>query len=345
MIPLEYLEKRLKKLQEKLLSNHDAFLITDPSNLFYMSGVENEDAFMLVTPMNAYYFTDKRYFMALQDDLVHLEVFCIDSSFVFEAFCVRREISEVFFEAHHMTLLRLDRLRKNNRKLKFTQANSLVLEFRHLKDAYELKQIERACQISKKAFTEIKKNFLNYKTEIEIAWEYERLIRQNKATGISFGSIIANGRSSSIPHYQPSNKRIDYTKLTLIDVGCRYNGYCSDMTRMIMPELDSVPNMKKQRQVHKIVRDAKSMAISMVKPGVKVKDIDQMVRSFFGEFGYAENFTHSLGHSVGINIHDGLVLSSSSETVLEKSMVITIEPGLYFDNDFGIRDEDIIIVK
>ena len=208
---------------------------------------------------------------------------------------------------------------------------------RMIKSSDEINKMNKAIAISHKSFKEL--NILEKQeksaTEWEVAYELGYLMRSNGAQEESFETIVATGSNSSLPHARCENKKLETH--VLMDWGCKFNGYCSDTSRTIVYS-------EKQEEIFDIVLEAYNKAIDYIKPGIKVCEIDEVARSIITEYGYADNFIHSTGHSLGLDIHEKPTVSKKDETVLEKNMVITIEPGIYLEGEFGVRIEDMVKV-
>lgn len=208
---------------------------------------------------------------------------------------------------------------------------------RMIKSFDEISKIQDAVDISHKSFKELNilEKYENNFTEWEIAHELLYLMKKNGAQEESFETIVATGRNSSLPHAKCENKKIEMP--ILMDWGCKYKGYCSDTSRTMV-------HTKKQEEIFEIVLEAYNSAINHIKPGIKACEIDDAARSIISEYGYADNFIHSTGHSLGLNIHEKPSISKKDTTTLEKNMIITVEPGIYFEGDFGVRIEDMVLV-
>ena len=206
-----------------------------------------------------------------------------------------------------------------------------------IKSSDEINKMNKAIAISHKSFKEL--NILEKQeksaTEWEVAYELGYLMRSNGAQEESFETIVVTGSNSSLPHARCENKKLETH--VLMDWGCKFNGYCSDTSRTIVYS-------EKQEEIFDIVLEAYNKAIDYIKPGIKVCEIDEVARSIITEYGYADNFIHSTGHSLGLDIHEKPTVSKKDETVLEKNMVITIEPGIYLEGEFGVRIEDMVKV-
>ena len=179
-------------------------------------------------------------------------------------------------------------------------------------------------------------------TEWDISLEIEFFFRRNGCTKSSFDSIVASGAGSSMPHYETSmTKKIRNGDVLLIDMGCTYQGYNSDLTRtLFIGSID--PFMK---TIYGIVRRAQEAACASVRPGITTGELDSVAREIISHKGFGPNFGHSLGHGLGLEVHEGPRLSPKSETVLEPGMVTTVEPGIYVPDFGGVRIEDVVIIR
>ena len=203
---------------------------------------------------------------------------------------------------------------------------------RMIKTPLEIKKIKKATEIAQKSFLML--DILNNNgSEREIAFELVRYMIENGALKESFDTIVTSGSNSSLPHAVPEDKKLDNP--ILIDWGGIYDGYCSDNTRtMVYSEF--------QHEIWDIVAQAHDKAIKAIKPGIKCCEVDKVARDVICEYGYGDNFIHSTGHSLGLDIHETPGFSTRDETVIEKGMVITVEPGIYLKGEFGVRLEDTI---
>ncbi len=203
---------------------------------------------------------------------------------------------------------------------------------RMIKTPAEIEKIAEATEIAQKSFLQL--DILNNKnTEKEIAFDLLRLMIENGADKESFDTIVTSGANSSLPHAVPEAKKLDNP--ILIDWGAIFNGYCSDNTRtMVYTEA--------QQEIWDIVAEAHDKAIKSIKPGIKCCEVDKVARDIISDYGYGGRFIHSTGHSLGLDIHENPGFSIKDETVIEKGMVITVEPGIYLEGKFGVRLEDTV---
>lgn len=210
---------------------------------------------------------------------------------------------------------------------------------RMVKSKTELNNIKNATEIAHKSFLElnIREKQEEGFTDWEIAYELGYLMRSNGASEESFETIVATDSNTSLPHARCENKEL--RSIVLMDWGSKYNNYCSDTSRTMIDD-----NNKKQREIFDIVLESYKNTVDGIKPGIKACEIDKIARSIIEEYGYGDKFIHSTGHSLGLDIHEKPTISKKDETILEENMVITIEPGIYLEGEFGVRIEDTIIV-
>ena len=208
---------------------------------------------------------------------------------------------------------------------------------RMIKSDDEIKKILKATDIAHKSLIELDVRDKQEKgaQEWECAYELGYLMRKNGASVESFDTIFASGPVSSLPHSTPRQHVLDTP--VLVDYGCKFEGYCSDTTRTFV-------YTERQEEISNIVLEAHDKAIDAVKAGVKACEVDKVARDIIAEYGYGYNFIHSTGHSLGLDIHENPSLSLKDQTVLENNMIVTIEPGIYLEGEFGIRIEDMVLV-
>ena len=206
---------------------------------------------------------------------------------------------------------------------------------RMIKTPYEIENITKATEIAHKSFLEL--DILNREdNENIVAFDLVKLMIENGASRESFDTIVTSGANSSLPHAVPKAKKL--TSPILIDWGAIFNGYCSDNTRTMV-------YTESQYEIWDIVAEAHDKAIKAIKPGLKCCQIDKVARDIIAEYGYEDNFIHSTGHSLGLDIHESPGFSPKDETVIENGMVLTVEPGIYLEGDFGVRLEDTVSIS
>ena len=216
-----------------------------------------------------------------------------------------------------------------------------INELRIIKSKEEIEKITMAEHIGDMAFSYVKDLIKPGMTEVEVALLLENYMRSHGVSGLSFDTIAASGRNSSLPHAVPTDKKLEEGDFLTMDFGCIYKGYCSDMTRTVF--IGKEPS-DKQKQVYEIVLKAQLAALDMIKPGVSCYEVDKCARDIIRDAGYGDYFGHGLGHSVGLFIHEEPRFSPKCKDILESGMVITVEPGIYLPGEFGVRIEDLVVV-
>ena len=215
------------------------------------------------------------------------------------------------------------------------ESKNYVDKQRMIKSSSEIENIKKATQIAQTAFKEL--DVANRKeTEDVLAFDLVRLMIENGASGESFDTILVSGSNTSLPHAIPQSKTLETP--ILVDWGAKYNGYCSDNTRTIVYN-------EKEQEIFDIVRESHDKAIKAIKPGLKCCEIDKVSRDIIKEYGYGDKFIHSTGHSLGLDIHETPTFNARDDTIIEKGMVITVEPGIYLEGEFGVRLEDTVAIE
>lgn len=223
----------------------------------------------------------------------------------------------------------------------FILAQEAIQESRQVKDEKELSLIAKAEAIGDAAFSHILEMIRPGVTEAEIALELEFFMKRQGAAKLSFDTIVASGPNSSMPHAQVTDRKLQPGDFITMDFGCVYQGYCSDMTRTVALGKPS----EEMRRIYEIVSEANCRAMEAVRAGVKCSFIDAAARDYIADMGYGEYFGHGLGHSVGLEIHEEPRFSPKCDVVTKENMVITDEPGIYLPGKFGVRIEDLLVVK
>ncbi|MBO5726317.1 MAG: aminopeptidase P family protein, partial [Clostridia bacterium] len=317
-----------------------AAIICSPSNRFYLTGFRTSAGYVVVTKKRAVFLIDFRYFEKAKQTVNSCEVVLQQ-----KAFQQMNEIIDgadtVFIETDYLSVADADRFDKalNANISENDKLSAILHKMRSIKGENEIESIKKAQKLTDETFSYILPRITAGKTEKEIMLDMEFFMRKNGSEGISFDFIVVSGKNSSLPHGVPTDKKIQNGDFVTMDFGAVVNGYRSDMTRTVA--VGSVSD--EQRQVYDTVLKAQLEAIKSAKPGVICRDVDKVARDII-EKDYAGCFGHGLGHSVGIDIHEGPSFNTRDTTVLEKGMVITVEPGIYLENKFGVRIEDMIVI-
>jgi len=246
-------------------------------------------------------------------------------------------------ESMDMTLSRMSFLEKKFPDIEFIKSDELsnnIYDMRTIKSTEEIEKIHKAQKIAEKAFDEILGFIRPGVTEREIALKLDNCMLENGAEGLSFETIALAGANTSMPHGVPGNYKVKNGDFVLMDFGAVYDGYHSDMTRTVCVGQPS----EKMGKIYDIVLKAQLEALKKVKSGITGSELDGYARDIIDESGYGDFFGHSLGHGVGMEIHEFPTASSKSETILKENMVVTVEPGIYLPGEFGVRIEDFVVV-
>ena len=336
------MENRVDKLKNALDDN-EALLIKSDANRFYISGFHSSAGIVFITKKNAYFLIDFRYFEKAKAEVKHLDVIMLQKTFFqLNQICEKENVKTVYTECDKISLNDFFTYKKNL-KSELSADNKfgkLLAELRSVKSKTEIEKIKSAQEITDKTFLYILDRISVGRTEKEIALDMEFYLRQLGSEGVSFDFIVVSGKNSSLPHGVPTDKKIENGDFVTMDFGAVYGGYRSDMTRTVAVGQAT----DEQRHIYETVIKAQEIAFKQIRPGAVCKDVDKAARDLIDGAGYKGCFGHGLGHSVGIEIHEDPAFNTRCETILESGMVITVEPGIYLENKFGVRIEDMIIV-
>ncbi|MCL1833455.1 MAG: Xaa-Pro peptidase family protein [Leptospirales bacterium] len=335
--------KRLRKILKERMSF--PYLITDLNNIKYLTGFSGTNASIVVDENVSYFITDSRYEEYALALLPKNFKFILQQRSMQEAVkeCLgARDRKSLFVESHSITLKQQALLKKELKKIKIIPLHDDPVNFiRMEKDNEEIAVLREAASITDNCFYHLLKFIKTGMTEWDIAAEIENYFKRHGCRSCSFDPIVASGSNSSMPHYTPSmDKKIARGEVLLIDMGCIYKGYNSDLTRTIfIGETD-----KKFTEIYNIVLEAQIKSIEAVRPGLGTSELDNAARSIISDYGYAEEFGHGLGHGLGIEVHEMPAVKKNDSIALKKNMVITIEPGIYISGFGGVRIEDMVLV-
>lgn len=336
---MNHLNKIAAKLPELGL---DAMLITSEPGEFYAIGFHGEGV-GLVTREGNYYFTDSRYIEACKNQVSDCAIAMPEGrSYKAEVkdLVQKHGIKKLGFEDQYMSVSDYNAWTKEV-ETEFVPAGSLLTDLRMYKDEEELDRMVKAQRISEKALEEILKFIKPGVTEKEIAAKLEYDMLRFGAEKMSFDPIVASGPNGSMPHAIPSEKKVEKGEFITMDFGCKYQGYCSDMTRTVALG-EPTEEMKK---VYHIVLEAQLTGIAAAKAGVVGADVHEAAQKVIDDAGYGEYFGHGFGHSLGIEIHEEPRFSPSCKQVIGAGATLSAEPGIYIPGKFGVRIEDVLMLK
>lgn len=335
---------RFEKLFAELPESIDCVLITSGVNRRYFTNMKSSDGTVIAFRDKAYLLVDFRYIEKAREcvktaQVVEMKKFVPEV----ERLLKLHKAKNMAIESRHMTVSMLNNMKNNFRDIEIIDTDVLsnaIDNLRITKDDEELFCIQKAQEIAENAFDNILKFIKPGVTEREIALELDRLMMVGGAEAVSFDTIALTGENTSMPHGVPTDRKVREGEFVLMDFGAVYNGYHSDMTRTVCVGEPSA----EMAEVYNIVLKAQETALKAAKAGVTGQNLDMIARRVINDAGYGEYFGHSLGHGVGLEIHEKPNASSANKKELNAGAVVTIEPGIYIAGKFGVRIEDFVIL-
>ena len=322
----------------------DSVLVTDISNVFYLSGFTGSTAALVVTMDAAHILVDPRYSIQARQECACAVVHGFTGMSLLDAVAdLIKEIGSKYvgYEADHVTVSSYRRLAGRLRgSTSLRSTSGLVRQLRQIKDPHEIALIRQASQITDSSLALVVESIKPGITEKQLALLIDSTMRSHGADREGFETIAASGPNSACPHAHPTDRAIRKGDFVKMDFGARYALYNSDITRTVCVGKPSA----KQREVYQIVLDAQRKAIEAVAPGADCRHIDHIAREHIRAAGYGDHFGHGLGHSFGIEVHEEPRFSPTAQSILAPGMVMTVEPGIYIEDWGGVRIEDDVLV-
>jgi Xaa-Pro aminopeptidase len=336
---LKHLQNALKK--EKL----DGCLIEQPLELFYFTGLKLSAGRLIVHSTDAFLLIDGRYLQIAEEKSPYKTA--LDSPERFLSFCKSHRIQSLGFDGRHTSydhFLRLQHWqKKEGMKITLVPSTSFFKRIRAIKDKDEIQKLQKSAALLWKGFQFIRASLKQGIKENELSKRFEIFCLERGADRLSFEPIIAFGPNSAMPHYRSQETRFKEGDIVLIDIGISVDNYHSDMTRVLFYKKES-PYL---RRLYEIAKRAQQSVLKLCRPGVKLKQLDMAARQVMCEENVEDLFVHSLGHGIGLEVHEFPRIKFDSEdkdVALESGMIFTIEPGLYVPNIGGVRYEDTILI-
>ncbi len=334
---------RIQKMQRHLTAG-EGLLITGEANRVYFTGFPSSAGALLITKDRAIFLIDFRYFEKARQSVPHCQVLLeIAGNQRLVEQVHGGQITRLYVETKAVSIARLKYLGSLFPTVSISLEDTFdqwIEAERSIKTPEEIAEIQKAQKITDDTFTYILQHLVPGKTEREIMLEMEFYLRKQGSEGVSFDFIVVSGKNSSIPHGVPGDKQIEHGDFVTMDFGAVVGGYHSDMTRTVA--IGAVSDL--QREVYNTVLQAQKAALEAIKPGKCCRDIDHIARALINQAGFEGCFGHGLGHSVGLEIHEQPCLNLSDEHLLEPGIMMTVEPGIYLENRFGVRIEDMVVV-
>lgn len=331
----------MQKRLSAILDKYDGVLLTSPYNMRYFSGFAGGEGAVVITKKDAVVFTDSRYTEQARNESADFLV--IETNDYLKSACdffAEHSLKSVAFEDNILSAADFKRLTELCDDCEFIFGSADINKLRMIKTADELDKIRKAEEIGCKAFEHILDFIRPGALEKDIALEIEYFMRKQGAEGLSFDTIAISGARTSLPHGVPTSKSVECGDFVTMDFGCVLDGYCSDMTRTVIVGKAS----DEQRKIYNIVKEAQQIGLNTIRAGISGCDADKAARDYIESCGYGQYFRHSLGHGVGLLVHELPNLSPKSQIVLEENMVVSCEPGIYIPSFGGVRIEDLVAV-
>ncbi len=352
------LTPRLRQLRLRMeKQGSEAMLLTHGPDVRYLTGFSGSNAVLLILPRKAVLLTDGRYTAQSQQETAGTGIVVrIGKKLVSDAaaMLVKAGVSSVFYDAAHTSVAQLERMHKAYREAggagttksaaaRFFTAlpEPWVALERETKDAAELQVIEKAAQLGCRVFDAVLPYLKPGATERAVAAELEYAARRLGADGMSFETIVASGPRSALPHGHATDRPLPRRGFVTLDFGVMLMGYCSDMTRTVHIGKPT----GEERRVYEAVHEAEQAGIAAVRASIAAAEVDDAARAVLRRHKLARHFTHSTGHGVGLEIHEGPRLGAKEQQTLAAGMVLTVEPGVYLPDRFGVRIEDMVVVQ
>jgi Xaa-Pro aminopeptidase len=333
--------RRLAALVDGLTAAHvDGLLVTSLANIRYLTGFSGTSALLFVTPRVTVLVTDFRYQTQVAHEVGDLARVTIESQSLWTGLWQQlgqlAQVQVAGFESAHLLHRDFQRLLEAGSRWQWRPTVDLVETLRERKDADEVALIEQAADVATEALRATLAAVAVGMTEFQVAGTLEKALRDAGSEGFPFPSIVASGPRSALPHARSSERRVNRGDFLLLDFGAEAGGYCADVTRTVVVGAAS----DEQRAVYEVVRVANERAVAAVRPGMSGREADAIARGYIERCGYGDLFGHSLGHGLGLEVHEAPRLARTAEGELPEGAVVTIEPGVYRPGWGGVRIED-----
>ncbi|MBI5463376.1 MAG: aminopeptidase P family protein [Ignavibacteriales bacterium] len=321
----------------------DALFITHLPHIRWLTGFTGSNAVVLVSSRKQWLLTDGRYKTQAPNEVEGFEILTASKSLF--ALAAEKKLlrprTRVGIPAGHLTLAVYHNVRRLFSSMRLVDTVNVVEPLVAVKEEFEIVLIRKAVEITDAVFTRILRLIKPGIRELDIAAEISYLHRTAGSDGDAFEPLVASGERGALPHARASERKLRRGDLVTLDFGCRFRGYCSDLTRTVAVGTVS----REKKKIYSTVLEAQLLAIERAAEGVHGKTLDRIARNHIRKRGYGRYFNHSLGHGVGLEIHEPLRLSALSKDVLQTRNVATIEPGIYVPNVCGVRLEDDIVIR
>lgn len=331
----------------------DNYILKNENAVYFECGYSCDNELFISFQGKNYFLTDARYTIEARESIKNAEVIETERDIITDAKALMKKlnIKELAFDPYDFSVALYNDLAES--KVKFHPQALFSQKKRIIKNAEEIAILKEAAQIGADCFDEFAaflNDFGEGATEQELQFEAVKIFQQHGRLGLSFNPIFAINENAAKAHALPSEKRLKKGDLVLLDAGVRFKRYCSDRTRTahfdgkVAFTKEQTFLSDKENKIYNIVKEAQALALKTVKAGIKANEVDAAARKYITEAGYGKEFFHSTGHGVGLDIHELPNINNRSETILEEGMIFSVEPGIYLENEFGVRIEDVVLV-
>ena len=337
-------ERRLQEVRKHLeISGLDALLVSHLPHVRYLTGFSGSNGLSVITRSKQFFFTDNRYREQSKCEIDGFEII-VTSDTLLKAARKRGMLNgkkTIGFESQYLSVSVFENLKKLFPSASFVSKSSVIENIAAVKEESEIEAIKQSAAITDKVFKKVLLALKPGVRELDIAAEISYWHQRLGAEGDAFESIVASGPRGALPHGRATEKKIRTGEFVTLDFGCKYKGYNSDLTRTVAVGKPT----ERGKRIYRVVLEAQRKAIEATRPGVPARNLDRVARSHIRQKGFGKYFSHSLGHGLGIEIHEPLRLSVKSKDVVRAGNVFTIEPGIYIHGFGGVRIEDDVVVR
>lgn len=339
-----YLTRRNRVRRALRKEGVDALLVTNFTNVTYLTGFSGDDSCLLVRRDGDLALSDARYTTQLGEECPGLDIQIRRPGVTMVELLVkvvrRAKTGRLGIEGDSMTVSFRDRIAAELVKLEIVPTSGLVEKLRQIKDRHEIARIRQAIWYAEKAFGALRATLRPEKTEKQVSDELEQQLRLFGADRSGFPTIVAVGPRAALPHATPTDREIGSSDFVLVDWGAEGGLYKSDLTRVLVTGRIS----PKLERIYRVVLRAQQKAIAAIRPGRPAQEVDRVARAVIAKAGFGRYFGHGLGHGLGLDVHEAPSLGANSRAVLKPGMVVTVEPGIYLPGWGGVRIEDDVLV-
>ncbi|OWA37029.1 Xaa-Pro dipeptidase [Saccharibacillus sp. O16] len=335
------MQQRVNKLREAMsLQGISAMFVASDINRRYLTGFTGSAGYVLITETDSYLLTDFRYMTQAPQQAKDFKVVEHAPKVMETVKGLLGSAAKLGFEQEHVTFATYRSYSAALEGVELVPVSGLVEGLRIFKDEDELAIMREAAVLADRTFSHILTKIRPGVTERELDLQMEMFMRENGATSSSFETIVASGERSALPHGVASSRVLQGNEFITFDFGALLNGYCSDVTRTVVLGEAS----DRHREIYGIVLEAQLNALDKIRPGMTGREADALTRDIISSYGYGENYGHSTGHGLGMEVHENPRLSKLSDDILKPGMVVTVEPGIYIPGFGGVRIEDDIVI-